>query len=114
MASQKESHMRTIVRSVGVVLLLCAAAGCPNRGKGPDLSALEDGKPPKDTLPPPRELPSEAQDVFFCFWNVENLYDDVDDGRTKRGDAEYDAYFAEKTEARETKYAHIAQVLAGM
>ena len=86
--------MRTIA-VLGVAALLGFVAGCP--GKREDV---------------PRE--GEAREVFFCFWNVENLFDDVDDGRTKRGDEIYDPYFAKNDEMRQTKYAHLAQVLAKM
>ena len=35
-----------------------------------------------------RTRPAEAGDYLFCFWNVENYFDDVDDGRKRRDDQE--------------------------
>ncbi|MBY0227675.1 MAG: endonuclease/exonuclease/phosphatase family protein [Gemmataceae bacterium] len=95
-------------------------AGC-NKGRGPDLSGYDDPKDakaarPKGGLRQPRELAADgaAREVFFCFWNVENLFDDVDDKRGKRGDEIYDPWFAKNEEAREIKYDRVASVLARM
>ncbi len=35
-----------------------------------------------------------SQDFLFCFWNVENLFDDQNDGRSGEGDAEFDPWMA--------------------
>jgi hypothetical protein len=35
-----------------------------------------------------------AGNYLFCFWNVENLFDDQDDDRKSRGDTEFDNWFA--------------------
>jgi endonuclease/exonuclease/phosphatase family metal-dependent hydrolase len=53
-----------------------------------------------------------AGDYLFCFWNVENLFDDKDDGRKTRGDKEFDEWFSRNEKARETKLKHLCDVLA--
>lgn len=58
--------------------------------------------------------PAPPGEYLFCFWNVENLFDDRDDGREARGDREYDGYFATDDEARRQKLAHLADVLLGL
>ena len=35
--------------------------------------------------PPPAAFPAQSRPVVFCFWNVENLFDDVDDKRRQPG-----------------------------
>ncbi len=52
-------------------------------------------------------------EFLFCFWNVENLFDDKDDKRNDIDEA-YDNPFAEKKELRELKYDRIASALVGM
>jgi hypothetical protein len=44
------------------------------------------------------------------FWNVENLFDDQDDRRNSV-DNPYDDWFAQDAEARNLKYAHLAQII---
>jgi endonuclease/exonuclease/phosphatase family metal-dependent hydrolase len=52
-----------------------------------------------------------AKSYLFCFWNVENLFDDHFDGRTHRADKEYDVWFAEDAIARRLKYEHLRDAL---
>jgi endonuclease/exonuclease/phosphatase family metal-dependent hydrolase len=52
-------------------------------------------------------------EFLFCFWNVENLFDDKDDKRNST-DEVYDNPFAENKELRELKYDRIATALLGM
>lgn len=52
-------------------------------------------------------------EFLFCFWNVENLFDDKDDKRNSI-DEEYDNPFAENKELRELKYDRIASALLKM
>jgi endonuclease/exonuclease/phosphatase family metal-dependent hydrolase len=47
---------------------------------------------------------------LFCFWNVENLFDDRLDDRSGP-DREYDIWFARDTEARQLKFAHLSEAL---
>jgi endonuclease/exonuclease/phosphatase family metal-dependent hydrolase len=70
-------------------------------------------------LPSPGPRPASDEDIakagpgsyLFCFWNVENLFDDVDDDRHTRGDHEPDAWFSTDKAALETKLDHLCKVL---
>lgn len=56
----------------------------------------------------------EGENEFlFCFWNVENLFDDKDDKRNTI-DEPYDNAFAENQKLRELKYDRIASSLLKM
>jgi endonuclease/exonuclease/phosphatase family metal-dependent hydrolase len=64
----------------------------------------------RDRGPEPRTGPG---DYLFCFWNVENLFDDRDDNRS-RIDEQYDDWFAHDVVDRQEKYAHVADALVRM
>jgi endonuclease/exonuclease/phosphatase family metal-dependent hydrolase len=66
---------------------------------------------PAPSGPAPAPAPAENGNYLLCFWNVENLFDDQDDGRKTRGDKEFDNWFATDREARETKLKHLCDVL---
>ncbi len=52
-------------------------------------------------------------DLTFCFWNVENLFDDKDDKRNAV-DEEYDNPFALNKDLRDLKYEHLATAFLKM
>jgi endonuclease/exonuclease/phosphatase family metal-dependent hydrolase len=52
-------------------------------------------------------------EFLFCFWNVENLFDDKDDKRREVDEA-YDNPFAENQKLRELKFDRIASALLKM
>jgi endonuclease/exonuclease/phosphatase family metal-dependent hydrolase len=52
----------------------------------------------------------KAKTYLFCFWNVENLFDDKPD-RREPPDREFDDWFASNKEARAQKLDKICQVL---
>jgi endonuclease/exonuclease/phosphatase family metal-dependent hydrolase len=52
-----------------------------------------------------------SRDFLFCFWNVENLFDDQDDSRTQAGDREYDGWFAHDPAALRLKLDHLSRAL---
>jgi hypothetical protein len=56
---------------------------------------------------PPAESP---RTLLFCFWNVENLFDDRDDDR-RDVDEEFDDPFARNARLRELKYEHLSAAL---
>src|SRR5262245_14823368 len=62
----------------------------------------------------PRREPSSAPlpegKYLFCFWNVENLFDDRDDGRGE-ADREYDEWFARDPDALAEKLRHLCDAL---
>ncbi len=62
---------------------------------------------------PPPAAP-EAGSYLFCFWNVENLFDDRDDGRTGPGDKEYDTWFARDSAALQMKLDHLSRALLSL
>jgi endonuclease/exonuclease/phosphatase family metal-dependent hydrolase len=103
-----------------LLLALVAALGCPDVPGGGDPRFTPGIVAPggRNTLPEPDALPDDldgsANEFFFCFWNVENLFDDIDDGRTKRGDKEYDFYFANNSDMRKQKLENLVQVLTAM
>jgi endonuclease/exonuclease/phosphatase family metal-dependent hydrolase len=51
---------------------------------------------------------------LFCFWNVENFFDDVNDGRKNKPDQQYDRYFGDSREAFRHKVDHLRKVILGM
>lgn len=54
---------------------------------------------------------AKAGSYLFCFWNVENLFDDSDDGRKSKGDSEFDPYFGTDADALAAKLKHLTDVL---
>lgn len=75
-------------------------------------------QPPKIIdLTPKSPLPlaqlGEAKSVSFCFWNVENLFDDKDDRRNEI-DEEYDDPFAQNPKLRQLKLDHLAATILKM
>src|SRR5262249_41177929 len=64
-----------------------------------------------------REVPIEASrsgEYLFCFWNLENLFDDKLDGWTDKPDKEYDAWFAENPKVLREKLDHLSEALVEM
>src|SRR5262249_21584107 len=51
---------------------------------------------------------------LFCFWNVENFFDDRFDAWPREPDKSYDAWFAKDKEALPRKLALMSQVLLKM
>ncbi|HLJ95192.1 MAG TPA: endonuclease/exonuclease/phosphatase family protein [Gemmataceae bacterium] len=54
---------------------------------------------------------SGSQTYLFCFWNVENLFDDHLDGRENRADKEFDTWFAHDAHALRLKLDHLSEAL---
>lgn len=57
--------------------------------------------------PVPAPEPGDGGTVVFCFWNMENLFDDKDD-KLGSVDEQYDTWFVEKPEDRKAKYEKLA------
>src|SRR5690242_19528601 len=65
--------------------------------------------------PPNLSVPAAApKEYLFCHWNVENFFDDKNDGRTGPGDKEYDALFAERPELLKQKLARLTEAILKM
>ncbi|CAN5598763.1 endonuclease/exonuclease/phosphatase family protein [soil metagenome] len=82
-------------------------------------SSADDPKPKADSpktgttpLTPAAPVAGE-QDIFFCFWNVENLFDDKDDLRNST-DEPFDNAFAHNDDLRKLKLDHLATILSKM
>lgn len=93
-----------ILRRFSLVALLAAAAllgwlnlGCHHEGD----------KKPGLNIPGGNEF-------LFCFWNVENLFDDKNDGRTGQGDKEYDRWYADHPEMLRHKLGKLTEALLGL
>lgn len=68
---------------------------------------------PTPEAPPPLANEDGSASVFFCFWNVENLFDDQDDKR-RPVDEEFDDPFAKDAKLRQDKLDRIASTLLKM
>lgn len=53
-------------------------------------------------------------EYLFCFWNVENLFDDELNGWGDRPDKEFDAWFAKNADVRKSKLDHLSEALVGL
>ena len=62
--------------------------------------------------PPALAVPPIAQTEYvFCHWNVENFFDDKNDGRTGPGDKEYDPLFADHPDLLKQKLAKMTEAI---
>ena len=81
----------------GALLLLTALAGCHPAPFGPEEEGGKGGR-----------------SVFFCFWNAENFFDDVNNNRKGPGDKEYDPWFASNPEILKLKLTKLTTALLKM
>jgi endonuclease/exonuclease/phosphatase family metal-dependent hydrolase len=54
---------------------------------------------------------NEPASYLFCFWNVENLFDDHEDHHVNRADQEFDRWFGHDHEALRLKLDHLSKAL---
>src|SRR5262245_7897106 len=54
---------------------------------------------------------SKGKTYLFCFWNVENLFDDKVNPKLEKADKEFDEWFADDREALSVKLEKMADVL---
>jgi endonuclease/exonuclease/phosphatase family metal-dependent hydrolase len=54
---------------------------------------------------------SESGRYLFCFWNVENLFDDIDNNRQGPGDREFDPWFANNPDILRLKLSRLTEAL---
>jgi endonuclease/exonuclease/phosphatase family metal-dependent hydrolase len=67
-----------------------------------------------NSIRPPHPQPSAGASpdgYLFCFWNLQNLFDDHNDRRTGPGDKEVDAWFGENHVALNEKLDHLSKAL---
>jgi endonuclease/exonuclease/phosphatase family metal-dependent hydrolase len=89
-----------------LALALAVLTGCPTPTSRP--------APEPEPEPSPEAGWGARGDYLFCFWNVENLFDDQDDQRKTRADAPFDRWFAQDKPALEAKLEHLSGVLAAL
>lgn len=61
-----------------------------------------------------RQAAPADNEFLFCFWNVENFFDDRNDHRNGPGDKQYDAWFAEHPEILQLKLDKLTQALLSL
>jgi endonuclease/exonuclease/phosphatase family metal-dependent hydrolase len=66
-------------------------------------------RPPR--LPRHEQTVRPGADFLFCFWNVENFFDDRDDGRKTPGDKEYDGWLANHPDLLARKLDKLSDLL---
>jgi len=56
---------------------------------------------------------AKSRTYLFCFWNVENLFDDRPNPKLEKVDREFDAWFARDPQALKMKLERVCEVLLG-
>jgi endonuclease/exonuclease/phosphatase family metal-dependent hydrolase len=97
---EKGFSQLTAVQRVLVILLIVAGLG---------IALYQTGCTPTPNGAPPSAGSSDG--YLFCFWNVENLFDDQDDNRTGPGDREYDEWLAHNPAALKAKLGKLTDAL---
>ncbi|MSQ97162.1 MAG: hypothetical protein EXR98_21775 [Gemmataceae bacterium] len=62
----------------------------------------------------PKSAPTTQTEFLFCHWNVENFFDDKNDGRAGQGDKEYDGFFADNPDLLKLKLAKLTEAILKM
>lgn len=102
-------QFRRLPRNVQVVVLVLAVVALVAYALLRNRPGGGDGTPPVAAPPGP----GGAGSYLFCFWNVENLFDDRDDKRNNIDDP-YDDAFAHDDALRRLKYDHVSDALLRM
>ncbi len=93
-----------LAAAVVAIILVVVIAGAIKQGPA-DQQDKKDGQDPG--------VLASADGYLFCFWNVENLFDDQDDKRSPV-DEKYDNEFARDEKLRNTKLGNLSKVLLAM
>lgn len=115
---------RLAVAALVVVTLLVVAAVAalapkarPTPPTDPDptpaTTPADPAKPPPTARPTPPPVVRAGTRYLFCFWNVENLFDDKHDKR-RDADAEYDGPYADDAHFRNLKLSRLTDTLLKM
>ncbi len=92
------SRILVVVASLLAIVAVVSCTGLPAGDGSKTNSSSKDG---------------EAKEYVFCFWNVENLFDDKVDKRNSI-DEPYDRGYAENEKIRKMKYDHLATAILAM
>jgi endonuclease/exonuclease/phosphatase family metal-dependent hydrolase len=96
---------------IGAASLVCLAglvlSGCDDAVFPPETQTVTPGDQAAGA-------PGSAKDYLFCLWNVENLFDDKDDGRNGQGDKEYDGWLASQPDMLRLKLSKLTDALLEM
>jgi len=99
------NSLRRLASFLALVLLaalLLLPLGCGNGGSGKGRNGEE-------------KTPEQPADGYlFCFWNVENLFDDKEDGYKRQPDKDYDEEFAKTEGLFDEKLGKLSKVLLSM
>jgi endonuclease/exonuclease/phosphatase family metal-dependent hydrolase len=90
----KFRRLSFLIFLVSIVGLAALIVGC-TESRSPAVSATPEG-------------------YLFCFWNVENFFDDQEDDRLQGPDREYDRWFANDPAMLKLKLAHLSEALIDM
>jgi endonuclease/exonuclease/phosphatase family metal-dependent hydrolase len=84
-------------------------------GGHPESTQTDDaGQTGQGNIPPPQAaFPPGSKSIVFCVWNMENLFDDVDN-HLLHADEEFDRWFAHDPEIRKSKYQQLTTALLKM
>ena len=93
--------------AIGAVVLIVILVSMANRPNNPTERKDEDRG--GDQVPA-----ADADGYLFCFWNLENLFDDVDDEKRRPPDERYNREFAQDVNLRATKLGNLSKVLLSM
>lgn len=61
--------------------------------------------------PPSAEIPGGSDAIVFCFWNMENLFDDRDDNWSHPADKEFDDWMVGEPAVRDARYRKLTGAL---
>ena len=59
-------------------------------------------------------VPATPEGYLFCFWNVENFFDDQEDDRLQGADRDYDRWYANDPAILKLKLTHLSEALIDM
>jgi endonuclease/exonuclease/phosphatase family metal-dependent hydrolase len=72
------------------------------------------GAPPQGSGPPAAQNQAATENYLFCFWNLENCFDDKLDHRPNTPDKEYDAWFSSNPAVWQQKMENLSSVLVSL
>jgi endonuclease/exonuclease/phosphatase family metal-dependent hydrolase len=102
----RKASAKRVAPPILAVLIVVTYIACQGKNRDPVPGSIPNGS--VDVAPP-----ATNGGYLFCFWNVENLFDDQDDKRL-RVDEPYDQWFSWDAEARTSKLDRLSEILMRM